>query len=550
MSADTSTLQALKPETIPLASLGKCMLALVVTLVLAYLSALPAQAFIGNHLLIQGNIHSFTLTPDGQNVVVWADGVVSTTIPSLFRVRVDGSAPPQPLNGDLRVARFWGISPDGRAALFQDGDSDSGMYDVLYNVPVHGGAPSILNASLPDNALITDVRISPDSRHVALQVMEGESLSANGLYVVPIQGGNAVRLASSPYLTSFGFSPDGSHLLYVLRTGEKPEETRYALNIVPVEGGPALTLHTTAASFSAIINFSFSPDGKSVLYAADETVDNLWEVYQVPSTGGTPTNLSHPAFLAWPVAYPNGYAVTPDNATVLIRATRTLDHPYELYSIPITGGTLTPLAPQAASQTIVPYWQWNHVISPDSQWVTYAAQAGDYGITGLYRVDVAGGDARQLNQLANGATLSSPYGEYYATPDGRYLIFRALRDNIGPDSLYSVATAGGHPVLLGDGIANLVNWPHRSPISADSRWVFFQGSTNDGCCALLRAPAAGGAAQRMDGGLASAFDITPLPTSGQVLFRNSDALYASYELTATTYLPTVNWTLAGQGTDH
>lgn len=526
----------------PLGPLARRYLgALLFALLLTCSFAFPAHATIGNRLLLLGRIDWFSVTPDGQAVIVRASGVLGDETTSLYRVPVDGSASPQRLSGDLSVATVWGPSPDGRVILFESRGIDKNLPGAIYSVPVTGGSPTLLSGSLLDNAILTDLSISPDSRSVVFKVVaDGPAIV---IYAVPIDGGDAVQLISSPHEFPFQFDAGGSRLAYVETSGDTLAETRYSLKTVPLAGGAALTLHKTAAAFSTILQFSFVPDGSSLLYTTDETLDNLFELYRVPITGGDPVNLSRPAFL-WPL-YAGAYVMAPDSSRVIFRATRTLDHPYELYSVPMTGGALVPLAPASISQTLHPFEEWLHGVSSDSRWLIYAADEGDYSGTRLYRVDIADGDSLQLNKLTTGEILSVYDGQFHISPEGRHVIFRALENNTGQSRLYSAGTAGGPPVRLSGPEVTQFIWPSQSPFSADSRWVFLEAiMAEDGycCTALVRAPVTGGDIQRMNDLPRDGLQFAPLPAGGQIVFHNDYALYATYELAEAAYLPVVNGT--------
>lgn len=384
------------------ATVVKYAFGLALAVLLLWMCAPSALAAIGNRLLIEGQVDWYALTPDGREVVVLARGVTSHETASIYRVHVDGSAPPQRLSGELYVDRVFGLSPDGRTVVFQSTSEDPP--NPLYSVRVRGGSPIHLGTSFQDSTWVTDAHFTLDNEAVVVRTTLGNWDGGTGLYRVPLAGGDAVQLVSKPGVAAFYLSPDGSHFVYLLIADQVPTQTRYVLYSMPITGGPEVELHRTAQPYSTIANIDFGLDGSAVLYLADETVNNLYELYQIPIAGGTPVNLSRPAFFQQPQA--DLFAVTPDDTTVIFQTNRTLEHPYELYSVPHTNGVPVPLAPITASQSIVQSMRWKCAISADGQWLTYSAIEGDWvsvygGVRGadLYRVAVKGGDAVQLNRI-------------------------------------------------------------------------------------------------------------------------------------------------------
>lgn len=545
MTGATSTLQSHTTKQLWYAAAGKCVIGLAVTVMWVYAFASPAHAMTGHRLLLDAQVNWYALTPDGREIVVLAQDVPGdATSRSLYRVRVDGSAPPQRLSGELVVDQVYGLSPDGRTVVFHS--TSEHQLNPLYSVRVRGGSPIHLGATFQESTWITDVRFTPDNQAVVVRTETGMAEDID-LYYVPLAGSAALHLVSKPGIATFDLSPDGDHLVYLLITNPAPTLTRYTLYSVPLAGGPEVELHKTAQPYSAISNIDFGLGGDSVLYLADETVNNLYELYQVPILGGAPVNLSRPAFFPQPQADP--FAVTPDGATAIFQTNRTLEHPYELYSVPITHGAPLPLAPVAAGQNTMQPIHWQCAISADGQWLTYTATEGEwvdfYGRgrgADLYHVAVKRGDALHLNQREKSLPLPVADGEYCLSPDGHNVVFRVITfDGVGA-GLYSVPTAGGQPVLLTETGALPQGWPDAPPFSPDGRWLYFEATSSGQLTpyytfTFWRVPVTGGAPQHLFGMRDNTYRYTPLPEDGQVLFLRDAKLYATYEMSEAAYLP-------------
>ncbi len=87
---------------------------------------------------------------------------------------------------------------------------------------------------------------------------------------------------------------------------------------------------------------AFSPDSSRVLYRADQTTDDVYEIFSVPSAGGAATKLNGPLVANGDVST-SGLAFSPDSSRVLYLADQTTNDVNELFSVPSAGGAATKL---------------------------------------------------------------------------------------------------------------------------------------------------------------------------------------------------------------
>ncbi|MBL9172619.1 MAG: TolB family protein [Verrucomicrobiales bacterium] len=182
-------------------------------------------------------------------------------------------------------------------------------------------------------------------------------------------------------------------------------------------------------------------DGTNLLF---NSAGRLWKI---PQAGGIPT----PVDTGFAVRNNNDHGVSPDGSRLVISDQSLPDRKSRIYTLPIGGGTPTPVVEAAPS-----YW---HGWSPDGQTLAFCAErAGEFDI---YTVPATGGPERRLT-TSPGLDDGPDY-----SPDGATLYFNSARSGrmqiwrMKPDG------SGQEPVTRDD--AN--HWfPHPSP---DGKWLVF-----------------------------------------------------------------------------
>ena len=79
----------------------------------------------------------------------------------------------------------------------------------------------------------------------------------------------------------------------------------------------------------SIIDFEVSPDGARVVYVADQNAGGVFELFSVPIGGGTPTRLNGPLVAGGDVQF--GFVVSPDSSRVVYQADEDVDDDFELF---------------------------------------------------------------------------------------------------------------------------------------------------------------------------------------------------------------------------
>ena len=387
-------------------------------------------------------------------------------------------AVPVPLTAGGNVARFL-LSPDATRVVYLADSGTANVYE-LFSVGVSGGLPMRLSPTLPAGANVgSRFVISPDSKRVVFRV---DLLSGDDpLYTVPIGGGTARQLdvAASDVVVT----PDSSRVVY---RSVGPSST-LLLRSVPIGGGTPIEYGTNT------LDHLVTPDSKQVVFQSDQNTAGVYELFAAPLSGGAATNLSGPMVEGGDVSYgPNrGFTVTSDGSRAVYRADRRVDEVYELFSVPITGGTSTVLNGSLVAGGDVD----DFTLSPDGTRVIYRANQDIFDFHELFSVPTVGGTVTRLNgSLVDGGDV---FSFYEVTPDSMRVLYPADRDADRWIDLYSVPIDGGSSEKLSRTPWDFTTFDHSGVISflisPDSATVVYRaGDAMGNPPRLYTAPVAGG----------------------------------------------------------
>jgi TolB protein len=225
-------------------------------------------------------------------------------------------------------------SRDGRFLLVNSGGR-------LYRMPVDGSAPPEPLALDPTIRVNNDHDYSPDGTLLAISASSPASRQSQ-IYVANADGTNhrLVVAASPSYF--HGWSPDGKHLAFVANRGNK----RYDLYRVPAAGGEEQRLTFVPAAYDGP---DYSPDGKWIYFNSNR--GGGWNIWRMPAAGAGPDDehaqrVTDDALEDWfPHPSPNGklllFLSFPSGTTGHDDRTARV----QLRSVPMPGERITPVVP-------------------------------------------------------------------------------------------------------------------------------------------------------------------------------------------------------------
>jgi len=459
---------------------------------------------------LQSAVQSFQVLPDGSAVVV----VHGSSPVEVEVVPVDGSGPGVPLLTLLPGALgAYALTPDSQRLVYVESDTPNATWHLRSVLLDGSAAPVGLDAR---TGQIPEVLLSADSSRV---VYRSQTVDFH-LFSAPVDGSAAPVQLDLPLATSgvngVKLSADSSRVVYTVVNGGQ----RRLFSVVS-DGSANATLLNVPTPSSSVLDFQLTPDSTRVVFLADEATQSQFELYEVPIAGGSPTNLSGPLPPAGDVA---SFQVSPDSIGVVFRATKNSFDSTELFAVPFGG------APALIGGTTVEDGDvTDFTISPDDVSVVFRADHLTNGNFELFRVAIAGGTVRRLSGPL--ALLGDVTTVYVVSPDSTRVAYIAdqeadnLNELFGAPILGVPAAVKLNPALAPGPRAGDVHGYRLTPDGATVVYVA-DGETFD-VDELYRVPVGGGPVVKLSG---------PYVAGGKLLATDqwqitSDGVFVVYSAT-------------------
>jgi len=226
-------------------------------------------------------------TADGREMIVGSGAGGDTTFGNeLWRIRVAGGEPPQPLFGTSVAGWNPAISHRGDRLAYTHPFSDTNIWRLELPGPngKTGEPVSLISSTYPDEA----AQYSPDGKKIVFA--SGRS-GHTEVWVCASDGSNALQLTSlQGFVGSPRWSPDGQRIVF-----DSNVEGQFQLYVIDVGGGsPRRMTHGSADDAVA----SWSRDGRWIYFVSNRT--KKWQVWKMPAEGGEPVQVTkHGGYVAF-----------------------------------------------------------------------------------------------------------------------------------------------------------------------------------------------------------------------------------------------------------
>jgi hypothetical protein len=259
------------------------------------------------------------------------------------------------------------------------------------------------------------------------------------IYTISPSGGPSTKITSQDgFAEDPVYSPDGNTIAYDIQPAGTGENNIYT---IPATGGTPTQLSNSGGAYCP----TFSPDGNTIAYGDDQVVGG-GQLYKIPSSGGTPTKVNGASNVDYCPAY------SPDGTKISYTG-RTPSDTLIIYTIPSSGGTASPLLGSAGSSGNISY-------SPDGTKITFSAPDSN-GNDQIYTIPSRGGSPIQIT---TGGTDQNPDSDFYAndpsfSPDGTKIAYTETSDATDFDNrIQTIPATGGTPTTIGCAFGTSTNW--------------------------------------------------------------------------------------------
>lgn len=233
----------------------------------------------------QGSFVAPDVTPDGR-YVFYVKQVNKTS--QIWRMNADGTGQVQMSEPNSTSFDFAPqVTPDGKLIIFQRQASREDRV-ILMKMPVEGGSSEVLYGS--DGSSVFGPRISSDGKRIAFAIYNIQTFQKRlqVATLVDYSFGNIEQDLEYNLINQFTWAPGGRELTVLTTRNGTPNLWRQ-----PLDGSPASPI--TDFTSGRIFNFTWSNDGKSLLLARGNTVNDLLLIKDAIRPGEATTNVAKSA---------------------------------------------------------------------------------------------------------------------------------------------------------------------------------------------------------------------------------------------------------------
>lgn len=316
----------------------------------------------------------------------------------------------------------------------------TGQFELWLIDPDDPGVSSRVNGSLAGGGDVGPYALSPDLTHAAYIADQSTDGIAELFLVDLAEPGTSTKLNAALVadgdVEEFQFHPDGTHIVYIADQ-EADERSEAWLVDLASPGLAARVNNPLPADADVVDGIRFSPDGTQVLYASDEEMIAVFELYLAEvATPGTATKVN-PDF-GPDTDLARGYGFSPDGQTIAYMSDQDVDEQRELYAVDVSN---LGVAGRLNAGLVPDGDLCDFKFSPDSTHVAYCADQDTDEVLELYLVELTvPGVSAKLNAplIADGDVSAQSYA---FSPDGGFLVYRADQETDETWELFRVERA-------------------------------------------------------------------------------------------------------------
>lgn len=368
------------------------------------------------------------ITPDGKYVAYTAEVGGKT---SLWLRQLETSENIQIVPASDQLYRGLAVSHDGNSLYFARASGEDRNALAIYRVMTFGGIPVKISEQTQGW-----ISLSPDDRQISFVRCRYEDQDFCSIVLADADGKNERKLLTRPRpfrVVDNQFSPDGKSIAFAAGQSRNGASD-FRLVRLDLESGAESQI--SRKTFFEIKNLKWLPNGDSILFTAYETMDGPLRIWEASIATQEVKVVTNDAVNYWTISL--------DAAADKMIATLTSDT-FHLYLAPVSD--LQNLKSLAAARTFT--------FAPNGN-IVFAGDDGD-----IWSINRDGGEQRQLT--------NSPFKDFSPriSPDGRYIFFGSARS--GSVQIWRMNSDGSNQVQLTKREGGYPTF-----VTPDGLWVYFQ----------------------------------------------------------------------------
>ena len=392
-------------------------------------------------LIPGGNVHSFSIAPDGSAVAYLADED-SIGVHELYVVPAGGGLSTR-VSGELvdggNVSSDFLWSPDAsRIAYHADQRVDERF--ELFVAHADGDHDHRVSGDMTPNGDVINANFywRDDSQQIAYRANQFNDNTLE-LFVSDHDGSGNVRVSAPPVvgggvLGNFAWQPGGQGIAYV---ADLQAENAFELFVVQADGSDNTKVSGSQVSAGSVVDAAWAPDGSRLAYRAEQISDGVQELYSVLPDGTDNTLLS-----ALPATGDvNGYQWAPDGTAIAYLADQVSDGVIELFVTGPDGASNRRVSGALVGGGAVAEFTW----SPAGDELAYRA---DQLVDDQFELFVASTDGAGQRRVSGPLTTGGDVEEWRWTGDSAWLIYRADQRTASSFELFSASPDGATNLLI------------------------------------------------------------------------------------------------------
>ncbi|MEO8434283.1 MAG: winged helix-turn-helix domain-containing protein [Pyrinomonadaceae bacterium] len=323
------------------------------------------------------------------------------------------------------------VSHDGNSLYFVRKHQTDQSPSAIYRVMTFGGIPVKLAEDSEGR-----ISVSPDDRQISFARCKYQDSDYCSLFVVGTDGRNERKLLTRQRPISISgnqFSPDGKSIAYAAGQSSSGGRDFHLLRFDLAAAGAESEISRT--TFFSIRDLKWLPGGDGLLLTAKETLDGKLRIWQVSTATGEARALTQDA---------NNYIdISLDKAADKMIATHVSEN-FHLY-LASAGDLNNPRMLSAAR---------SFAFTPEGG-IVYSDN-GD-----IWTINRNGGEQRQLT--------SNPFADFSprVSPDGRFIFFASNR--VGANQVWRMNADGSNQIQL-----TKTEGGYPRFVTPDGKWIYFE----------------------------------------------------------------------------